>query len=218
AAKNADPSIPTDIRWEGLRPVLEKGAPLFIRAQELEQMQSAVTWAADRGFKCVIVGGRDAEQCIDLLKKHDVAVMVTGAHRMPRRRDSAYDEPFTLPAILEESGLRWCMATAGGGFSTSAERNLPYHIATCVAYGLDPEVAIRSITLSAAEVLGVADRLGSIEPGKAATLIITDGNPLEIPTNVEVAFIDGRRIDLSNKQTDLNEKYLEKYRQLGVID
>jgi imidazolonepropionase-like amidohydrolase len=82
-----------------------------------------------------------------------------------------------------------------------------------VAYGLDPDEAVRSVTLSAAEALGVADTLGSLEETKAATLIVTDGNPLEVTTRVERAFIDGREIDLSNKQTKLAEKYREKYRQ-----
>ena len=86
-----------------------------------------------------------------------------------------------------------------------------------VAYGLDPAVAIRAITLSPAQALGVADRLGSLEAGKDATLIITDGSPLEMTTTISRAFIRGRDVDLSNKQTKLNEKYREKYRRMGII-
>jgi len=218
AAREADPSIPTDIRWEAMRPVFEGQKPLFISAQELEQIQSAVSWAGERGLKMVLIGGRDARLCTDLLKKHDVGVMITGSHRMPRRRDAAYDQAFTLPMKLEEAGVRWCLASGGGAFSTAHERNLPYQAATCVAYGLAHDAALRSITLSAAEILGVDDRLGSLDPGKSATLIVTDGDPLEIATNVEMAFIDGKRIDLSNKQKDLDRKYREKYRQLDLID
>lgn len=215
-AKAADPGTPTDIRWEAMRGVLERGDPVFIRADELEQIQSAVTWAVDRSLKPVIVGGRDAGLCADLLKRHDVGVIVSGTLRLPRRIDSRYDDVYTLPATLESAGVRWCMASTGGPMDTPHERNLPYHAAMAAAFGLPRDAAIRSITLSAAELLGVGDRLGSIEPGKDATLIITDGDPLEITTRVERAFITGREIDLTNKQRLLNEKYREKYRQLGI--
>ncbi|MCA9311966.1 MAG: amidohydrolase family protein [Phycisphaerales bacterium] len=217
AARTADSGTPVDIRLEAMRAVMEGGDPVFIRANAAEQIQSAVAWAARRGFPVVIVGGSDAAECTDLLLRHDVGVIVTGTHVLPSRRDNDYDECFTLPAKLEAAGVRWCLGTPGGSFLTPHERNLPYHAATAVAYGLDHDAALRSITLSAAELLGVGDRLGSLEADKAATLILTDGDPLEITTHVQRAFIDGREIDLANKQTALYEKYREKYRQLGLI-
>jgi imidazolonepropionase-like amidohydrolase len=215
-ARAADPSLPTDLRWEAMRGVLERGDPVFIRADEMEQIQSAVAWAAGMGLRPVILGGRDAgaEVCIDLLKRHDAGVIVAGTFRLPRRIDTDYDEPFRLPAVLEEAGVRWCLASVGGPFETPHERNLPYHAALAAAYGLDPDAALRSITLSAALLLGVGDRLGSLEPGKDATLILTDGDPLEFTTEVRRAFISGKEIDLSNKQKALDEKYREKYRQI----
>ena len=139
-------------------------------------------------------------------------------HRLPRRSDSHYDESFTLPAKLEAAGVKWCLATTGGAFNTPHERQLPHHAATAVAYGLDHSAALRSITLSAAEALGVADQLGSLEPGKRATLIITTGDPLEITTRITSAYIDGKAIDLRSKQTELYKKYREKYKQPGIID
>ncbi len=216
-AKRADPSTETNLRWESMRPVLEGGKPVIVRAQEFEQIESAVSWAVGRGLKIVILGGRDADLASDLLKRHDVPVIIAGTYRMPRREDSPYDSVYTLASALHKAGVRWCMAGEGGDSETPHERNLPYQAAICVAYGLDRDAALRSVTLSAAELLGVADRLGSLEVGKAATLIVTDGDPLEITTAVELAFIDGRTIDLSNKQTDLAEKYREKYRQQGLL-
>lgn len=213
-AKAADPALPTDVRWEAMRGVLQKGDPVFIRADELEQIQSSVAWAVGRGLKLVIVGGRDAGQCLDLLKRHNVGVIVSGTFRLPRRVDTDYDEPYRLPATLESAGVRWCLASVGGPFETPHERNLPYHAGLAVAFGLDPDAALRSITLSAARLLGVDDRLGSLESGKHATVMITDGNPLEITTKVERAFIRSREIDLSNKQRALDAKYREKYRQI----
>jgi len=213
-AKAADESIQTDIRYEAMAPALRGESPVFIRANELQQIESAVEWATGRGLKAVIVGGQDAEQCADLLKRADVGVIIDGVHRLPGRRDHFYDEPFTLPARLEAAGVRWCLAS---GEETAHERNLPHNAGTAVAHGLDPEAGIRAITLSAAELLGVDDRIGSIEVGKAATLIVTDGNPMEVTTQTWMAFIDGRRISLADKQKLLTEKYLEKYRQLGLI-
>jgi len=218
AAREADDSIPEDTRYEAMRPALEGTKPVFMRAQELEQIQDAVSVAADYGLDTVIVGGADAHLAADHLRDHDVAVIITGTHRTPGRRDAHYDDPFTLPAKLDAAGLRWCLATSGGTFRTPHERQLPHHAATAVAYGLDHDAGLRSITLSAAEILGVGDRLGSLEPGKLATFFIATGDPLEITTEIERAFIDGREIDLRSKHTELYEKYREKYRQLGIIN
>lgn len=217
AAKAADDTVPTDLRYEAMRPALAGEKPVFVRAQELGQIMDAVSACAERGMRVVIVGGRDAPLCSDHLLANDVAVIVTGTHREPRRGDSPYDEAFTLPARLQAAGIRWCLATSGGTFQTPHERTLPHHAATAVAYGLDHDAGLRSITLSAAELLGVDDQLGSIEPGKHATLIVTTGDPLEITTRVLAAYIDGRAIDLRSKHTQLYEKYREKYRQLGII-
>lgn len=217
-ARDADGDHPVDLRWEGMRGVLSEGAdqrPVFIAANELDQITSAVTWGAKRGLKIVIVGGRDAEGAADLLARHDVPVIINGTHSFPKRADSPYDDAFTLPARLHEAGVRFSIASAD---RTAHERNLPYNAATAVAYGLEREVAIHSVTLGAAEILGVADELGCLAPGKRATLIVTTGDPLEIVTSVEMAFIDGRQIDLSNKQSHLAEKYREKYRQQRQAD
>lgn len=213
AARKADASLPRSVRWDAFGPSLRGERPVFIQAQELEQIQSAVTWAAKRSLRVILVGGRDAPLVAELLKKHNVAVMVTGTHRMPRRSDANYDEAYTLPVEMEASGLKWALSTGGlTGFGN--DRNLPYHAAMAVAHGLSNEAALRSITLSVAELLGVSDRVGSLEEGKDATLFIADGDPLEVTTKVEAAFIQGRQIDLSNKQTQLADKYREKYRQL----
>jgi imidazolonepropionase-like amidohydrolase len=120
------------------------------------------------------------------------------------------DEAFTLPARLKAAGLRFAIAS---GEEEPQERNLPYGAAKAAAFGLDHDEALRSITLSTAEILGIADRYGSIEQGKSATFILTDGDPLEITSHVKAAFIDGQRSDLSNHQTRLRDKYETKYPQ-----
>ena len=142
-------------------------------------------------------------------------MIVTGSNGFPKRADAPYDDAFTLPARLQAAGVRFCIAS---GEETGHERNLPYNAAISAAYGADlnftPDDALRAITLAPAQILGVADKVGSIEPGKHATLLITDGSPLEYNTTITHAFITGRDVDLSNKQTELRDKYLEKYRQI----
>ncbi len=216
AARGADPARPTDLRWEGMAPFLPTAGPaqkpVLIFAQDADQIHAAVAWAVQRRLRPVIIGGRDAPLAAEALKRHDVPVIVTGTLAFPKRSDSDYDGAYRLPAELEALGIRWCLASAD---DTAHERNLPYNAAMSVAYGLDPAAALRGVTRSTSEILGVGDRLGSLEPGKLATLIVTDGNPLEVTTRIERAFIAGREIDLSSKQSKLADKYREKYRQLN---
>lgn len=220
AGRARDAGLPTDLRWEAMRGVLPgagEGAggqlPVFVEAQDFDQITTAVAWGAKRGLKVVIVGGRDAPMASELLKQHNVSVVVRGIHGFPKRNDSPYDAAFTLPSRLEAAGVRFCIASDD---DTAHERNLPYVAAMAAAHGLSPESALRAVTLSAAEVLGVSGELGSLDAGKSATLFIADGNPLEVTTRVERAFIDGREIDLENKHTQLRDKYREKYRQLNA--
>jgi imidazolonepropionase-like amidohydrolase len=201
-----------DARWEAMIPLLEGRVPLVVAAEELGQIQAAVAFAAREKVRLVIFGGYDAPLCADLLKAHDVPVVVNGIHRLPLRADAPYDEPFTVPERLRQAGVRYCI-TLAHRFGGSDVRNLPYHAATAAAYGLPAEEALKAITLYPAQILGVADRVGSIEAGRDATLIVTDGDILETATHVEQAFVQGRAVDLSSKHTGLWQKYQEKYRR-----
>jgi imidazolonepropionase-like amidohydrolase len=216
-ARLADASTPVDLRWEAMLPYLstdgKPGKPVFFEANDLDQIVGAVNFAIEEGLRPVIVGGRDARGCLELLKRHDVAIIVTGTVGMPKRDDSPFDDPFTLPRDLQKAGIRWCLAT---GERLGNERNLPYDAARAVAFGLDRDAGLRSITLSAAEILGIGAQFGSLEKGKSATLIVTTGDPLEITTRVIWACIDGREITLQSKQTALAKKYREKYEQLDA--
>lgn len=209
-ARKADPELPVDLRLDSMGPALGGFAPVYIHANDAAQIESAVAWANRLGLKAVIVGGSEADQCIELLKAHEIPVIIVGTHRMPSRRDAAYDEPFTLPQRLRDAGVRFCIAS---GEEPAHERNLPYHAAKAAAYGLPADEALRSITLSAAEILGVGKTLGSLEVGKVATLMITTGDPLEITSDIIAAWIDGSRVDLDNKQKALDRKYRHRYGQ-----
>ncbi len=211
-AFTVEPELPVDVRHRALAPALRGEVPVFVLADDLEQIESAVLWARSRQLRAVIVGGRDAAACAAMLREHQVPVVVGGVHRLPHRDDLPYDEPFTLPARLAQLGVSFCIGT---GEDFSFDRNLPYHAATAIAFGLDPQRALAAITHDAARICGVDDRIGSLAVGKDATLFVADGQPFELTTKIDRAFVQGREIDLRNKQTELAKKYRERYRQLG---
>jgi len=206
----------SDLRWEAMMPVFGGDLPVIVSANNIQQIQAAVAWADAEGIELIILGGADAWRVSDLLVAHDVPVIVTGTHRTPSRRWEDFDAPFTVPAKLYKAGVKFCISSGmswGGTPTAASTRNLPYHAGTAAAYGLPAEEALKAVTLYAAEILGIADRAGSLAEGKDATLIITDGDPLEIPTHVERMFIEGRDIDLSSRHTMLYDKYRTKYSQ-----
>lgn len=210
---------PADLRFEAMLTVIP-GAdgsapenPVFISANDVEQISAAVTWAVDLGLRPVIAGGVDAPLAAELLKQHDVPVIVTGTHKFPRRADLPHDAAFTLPAELTSLGIRWCMSSAD---DSAHERNLPYNAAKAVAFGLEHDEGVRSLTLSTAQILEIDHLVGSLEPGKLATLVVTTGSPLEITSTPVMAFVQGRQITLESKHSELARKYREKYRQLGL--
>jgi len=218
ATKKLSPGHPSDIGFDAMAPVLpgagEGQKPVFINASGYEQIVSAVNWAVGRGLRPVIVGGTDALLAADLLKSNDVPVVLSGAYPFPKRSDSAHDERYTRPIRLAEAGVRFALTFSD---DDAHARNLPYEAGRAVAYGMDPEAALRTVTLAPAQILGVGDLLGSLDEGKLATLFVSDGHCLDVMSFVELAFVDGRQIDLANKQTRLRDKYREKYKQMGII-
>jgi imidazolonepropionase-like amidohydrolase len=164
-------------------------------------------------LKIVLVGGQDAWRMAPQLKETDTPVIITLSTALPSRRDDGYDSAFGNAAKLHASGVRFCMAMNGRTSEAPHERNLPYEASMASAFGLPKEEALKAVTLYPAQLLGIDDQLGSLQTGKAATLIITNGDPLDFPTHVEAAYIDGRLIDLSNRQTRLRDKYKLKYRR-----
>jgi imidazolonepropionase-like amidohydrolase len=167
-------------------------------------------------LKITVVGGIEAWKVADLLKANDVAVIVSPVLTLPLHREDPFDATYANPGKLFAAGVRFCIANDGADAELSAmsDRNLPYQAGKAAAYGLPPAEALKAITLYPAQLLGVGAELGSIEIGKRATILVTDGDPIEVPTKVEQAYIDGARIDLSNRHTRLYEKYQKRYEQL----
>ena len=200
-----------DPRLESLIPVLERQLPVWICAETLLQIESAVAWAGSYNLSVVIVGGFQADLAADLLKRENIPVIVTSVLNMPYRRDSNFDECFGLPGRLFQAGVKFCISN----FSSSDARNLPYVAAKAAAYGLPPQEALKAVTLYPAQILGIDDLVGTLEPGKEATFMITTGDPLEITTQITDLYIEGRRIDLDNRHKQLYRKYQQRYRQMG---
>ncbi len=215
AARKAQnqPAPDFDARWEAMLPVLDRQTPLYVRADDLRQITSAVAFARKENVKLVIVGGYHAADCAELLKSEGVSVVVKGVQRLPRHRGDAYDAPFTLPARLHAAGVKFCISSSD---PMGNIRNVPYHAATAAAYGLPVAEALKAVTLYPAQIMGVDDRIGSLETGKDATLIVTTGDPLEIATHVTKAYVAGREVDLNDRHKTLWHKYQEKYRQLDA--
>lgn len=214
AAAKAAGHADTDLRLEALIPVLRGETKLFIHADAVAQIDAALDWALREKLAFTLVGGRDAWMLADRLKAAGTGVILAGTFNLPARRDEAYDTPFTTPAKLHAAGVKFCLALGtDGGNRTANERNLPYEAALAAAFGLPREEALKAVTLHAADLLGVSHELGSIDLGKRATLIVTNGDPLEVTTAVLIALIDGARIDLRSRQTELYQKYRQRLGQ-----
>lgn len=203
-AKAADPGIDLDSRWEAMLPVLSGALPVFVHAGDYRQIEQAVEFCAERGLRVVLVGGEEAWKVTDILTQHDIPVIYARSHDLPMRSDDDYDQAFKIPRLLDEAGVTFCFGVEGS-WSTS---NLPFDAGQAVAFGLDKDVALRAMTLTAAEILGAAENIGSLEVGKKATVIVSDGDVMDHLThNVTHMFIEGRAVELDNKHKELYRKY-----------
>lgn len=200
---------PVDVRLEAMLPVLTGKLPLIVTADDARQIQSAVAFAIEQRAKLILHGGYDAPSCAELLKQHQVPVIVAGTYRLPHRKSDPYDAPYTVPERLRQAGVTYCIASAGR-FGASGVRNLPYQAANAIAYGLPADEALKAITLYPARILGVAERVGSLEAGKDATLFVSTGDPLDTDTQVEVAYVQGRSVELNDRHKRLWKKYEAK--------
>lgn len=206
-----------DLGLEAMIPYVMGAKPFFVHAYEVRQIEAAVQWSLLQKVKIIIVGGWDAGRVKNLLKENNIPVILQEVLRLPMRRDSDYSEAYDLPFKLYKAGVSFCISTSGSAFQSAHVRDLPNHAAMAAAFGLPADVALRSITLSAAEILGVDDGIGSLDVGKEASLFIANGDILEITTQVEQVYIKGSTTDMNDKQKTLYHKYQEKYRQLGII-
>lgn len=206
AREAAEGAQEVDVRLEALQPFISGLRPVVVHAERQAEIEAAVSFFVRRNMRMILLGGYDADRCAPLLVENKIPVILTGVYRNPLRRQRAYDGPYTLPARLHAAGVLFCIAGARHDLSWNV-RNLPYHAGVAAAFGLPRDEALKSITLNAARVLGVDDRVGSLEAGKHATMIVTNGDPLEMTTRVERAFVDGIEIDLADRHKRLRDRY-----------
>jgi imidazolonepropionase-like amidohydrolase len=202
-----DKSLPRpdrDVVLEPLIPYVRGERPVIFRADREAEIRGAMKFAEEMKLRPIILGGNDAWKVASLLKEKNVPVILTGVFSLPGREDDAYDTLFEQPAKLQQAGVRFCISTGDNGPEV---RNLAQYAGMAAAYGLSKEDAVKSVTLYPAQIMNVADRLGSIEPGKMANLVVTDGDLLEIRSRIRYLFIDGRSVVLTSRHTELNEAF-----------
>jgi imidazolonepropionase-like amidohydrolase len=189
---------------EPLVPYVRGEQPVIFRADREAEIRGAIKFAEEMKLKPIILGGNDAWKVASLLKEKNVPVILTGLFSLPSREDDAYDVLYENPAKLQQAGVRFAISTGDAGPEV---RNLAQYAGMAAAFGLSKADAVKAVTLYPAQILNVSDRLGSIEPGKMANLVITDGDLLEIRTRIRYLFIDGRPVVLSSRHTELNDAF-----------
>jgi imidazolonepropionase-like amidohydrolase len=207
-AKAANKLTKTDLRWEAMLPVLNGSKSVWIEANSEKDIRTALEFALRHQLKMVLVGGADAWLLSDLLRQYQIPVVLNKPQSLPRAEDDPVDLTFRAPMVLHQAGILTCLSMD----NFWNYRNLPFQAGQAVAAGLDKEIALQLITLNTAKILGIDKRTGSIEAGKDANIVVSSGDLLDMRTSqVEMALIQGRKIDLGNKQKDLNAKFLGKY-------
>ena len=208
AYTKTDNPLPKNLKFEALRDVFSGKKTLFIHANLVKEINEAVLFGKKYGCKMVIVGGKDSWMVTDLLKDNNVAVILSETQDLPSRNDDDIDQPFKTPALLKTAGVAFCLSV-NGGWQT---RNLPLMAGQAVGFGLAYEDAIAAMTSESAKILGIDATVGILEAGKDATLIITEGDILDMRTSkVTQAFIRGKELDLDNKNKQLYRRFQTKY-------
>lgn len=202
--KNLDP------RREAMLPYATGEKPVIVNANRKADILEAIKWADEVKVKLILSGGVDAWKVADELKKKNIPVLCGPFTVMPQESYDTYDAQYRVAGRLHDAGVKFCIRSAG---STNT-RNLPYEAALTVSYGLPKDEALKAVTLYPAQILGLADQLGSIEPGKFANLVLTDGDLLEPTTQVKSLFIKGEPIEPTSKQTKLYERYRERLQEV----
>ena len=207
----------SDLRLESMVHYVIDKNPIHVKANDIRQIEAAINWAKKHDLKVVIVGGRDSWMNTDLLIRENIPVILTTIQTTPRRRYEPIHLPYKVPSLLQKAGVQFCISTDYGYPLDGHVRTLPNEAMRAITWGLTKQEAMRAITLSAAEILGIDDLVGSLEPGKDATFFISETDPMLIETNPIKAYIRGREVDLSDRQKMLWEKYKERYKRMGKM-
>jgi imidazolonepropionase-like amidohydrolase len=195
-----------DLMLEALVPYVEGRLPVVMHASLARDITAALELADEFKLKVILSGAQDVARVLDDVKKRNIPVLLGPILALPQREDDPYDLLFSNAKTLHDAGVPFAIQTS----DAHNTRNLPYHAAACAAFGLPKDVALKAITIYPAQIWGVADRLGSLEAGKTANVVLTDGDPLEIRTNVKRVFIAGEEIPMESRHTLLYEKFKQR--------
>jgi imidazolonepropionase-like amidohydrolase len=200
----------TDSRYAAMIPALNGDIPVVVAAEGAAQINDAITWGKEEKLRLVIRGGRDAIHVADRLKAENVPVILTSTMAAPNRDHEGYDGAYGSAAQLHKAGVKIAISGGTGGLYSY---RLPWEAGVAVAFGLPEEEALKAVTINAAQFMGIDDKVGSLEVGKEATLLITTGTPLDMTSNIEQSYIQGREIDMNDIQKHFFKKYMEKIKQ-----
>ena len=195
-----------DVKLEALAPVVRGQLPLLVFADRARDIQNAVEFCEKQKLRMILAGGEEAYKVKELLRSKGIAVILRPMLSLPPEEDDPYDSLLGQPARLSEAGVKFAI----GSFDNSFARRLGQNAANAVAHGLAYEEALKSVTLYPAQIFGLADQVGTLETGKIANLIVTNGDPLELTSDVKYLFIRGQLTSTDNKQRHLYEKYLNR--------
>ncbi len=200
-----------DLRYEALRGIFSGKEALYIHANFASDIEQSVLFAKDLGVKrIVVVGGKEAHRVTDFLVKHEIPLILSRLHSLPYHEDDPVDLPYKLPKILYDAGVLFCLDYQGD-MERMGSRNLPFLAGTARAYGIPEEEAVKLITSNPAKIFGISDLVGTLEPGKDASIVVSEGDALDMASNrIVLAFIRGKKLELTNHQMELYEKYKGK--------
>lgn len=211
----ADNSTSVDLKNKSMQGLFTGTKTLFVHVNGEREMVEVIDFKNKLQLKkIVIVGGFEAYKITDLLRENNIPIILKRIHALPTATDQDIKLPFKMPYLLQNAGLLVALEVDGGRMERMQSRNLPFYAGTAIAYGLDYEKAVAMLTLNPAKILGIDDKVGSIEVNKDASFIISSGDVFDMRTsNIEKAYINGRTINLDTHQKRLYRKFSKKYSQ-----
>ncbi len=201
--------VATNLKFESVQGLFSKKQKLFIHCDVVREILAAIDFKTEFGFDIVLVGASESVQVADLLKQNGIPVILSQMHALPTLADDGVDLPYQTPALLQKAGVLFAINDEDG---QHRGKNLPFNAGTAVAYGLTKEQALSAITLNAAKILGIADKTGSLETGKDANVVISEGDILDMrSSHITLVMIGGRIVSLTDKHKQLYDRYVYKY-------
>jgi imidazolonepropionase-like amidohydrolase len=195
-----------DLKLEALVPVIRGELPVLVFASRAREIRAAVEFCDKQKIKMILAGGAESYKVKDLLRSKNIPVILQPALTEPLDEDDPYDRSLSTAAELVDAHVKF----AFGSFDNSFARRLGQQAANAVAHGLAYDEALKAVTIYPAQIFGLSDQIGTLENGKIANIIVTNGDPLELTTDVRYLFIKGQLTSTNNKHQELYEKYLNR--------